>query len=327
MTPFFSILIPVYNKAGTMDECVASVKAQTFGDLEVIFVNDGSTDGSAAEIESFCAGDERFRFLTHEKNSSLIGARSTGMRDAKGSYILFLDSDDLFTPDACESLHDLLAKDPVDIVRFDIIEEPEMRVRAAEEFPEGVMDAFMHGKISPTVWKNCYSRRVTDKAISRFTPFYANMSEDIFLSTVFYSCAESFAVLNRTLYRYQTGSGMSTTHKVTPAKMRRDVDSIMNIEENLYAYTEKYCPEWRGTAEKLIKRAMHYVFINGVWEYDDLVSIMDVIYPLREGRTRWLYEDICREAIPALVRKQFGLSDRKMDLAGVPYERFTWFED
>ena len=54
---------------------------------------------------------------------------------------------------------------------------------------------------------------------------------------------------------------------------------------------------------------------------------MEVVYSMRGGRTQWLYEEICRDAIPALVRKRFGLTDRKMDLAGAVYERFTWFED
>ncbi|MBP5606283.1 MAG: glycosyltransferase family 2 protein, partial [Ruminiclostridium sp.] len=210
MKPFFSILIPVYNKAGQMEECVRSIKAQSFADLEVVFVNDGSTDGSAEELARYCSEDSRFRTVTHGNNSSVMTARYTGMQAADGKYILFLDSDDTYSPDTCEKIHDLLEKDPVDIVRFDIIEEPEMRLRPAEEFPEGVLDAFLHGKISPTVWKNCYSSAVIKRAVERIKPFYSNMAEDLFISAVLYHCAESFAVLNDTLYHYQTGSGMST---------------------------------------------------------------------------------------------------------------------
>lgn len=326
MRPFFSILIPVFNKAGQMDDCIRSLKEETFGNFEVVFVNDGSTDGSADEIARFCAEDERFRAVSHEKNSSVMAARCTGMKEANGEYILFIDSDDTFSPDTCESLHDLLEKQPVDIVRFDIIEEPKMNVRAAEEFPEGVMGAYMKGKISPTVWKNCYSKALTEKVLSRVEPFYSNMAEDLFLSAVFYNCAESFAVLNKVLYHYQTGSGMSTTRKITPDKIRRDMDSMLLVQDHLVSYIDKYCPEYHDDAVFQMKRNMQYIFINSVWEDTDLVNIMDVVYALRGGSTQWLYEKICREAIPALIRKKYLLSDEKMTLAGVPFDRFTWFD-
>ena len=326
MKPFFSILIPVFNKAGQMDDCIRSLRAQTFGDFEVVFVNDGSTDSSVQELEAFCAADERFRIVHHEKNSSVMAARYTGMQAAEGEYVLFLDSDDLYSPEACEHLHALLEQNPVDIVRFDIIEEPKMTLRPAEEFPEGVLSAYLQGKISPTVWKNCYSSAVIRRVLERIEPFYCNMAEDLFISTVMYHCAESFAVLNETLYRYQMGSGMSTVHKVTPEKMHRDMDSLVNAQEHLYAYTEQYCPEHRAAAELLMKRNMRYVFINSVWDDDDLVNAMECVYALRGGKTQWLYEEACREAVPALVRKKYILTDDKMDLAGVSYERFTWFD-
>ena len=327
MRPFFSILIPVFNKAGQMDDCIRSITEQAFTDFEVLFVDDGSTDDSAQEIGRFCEEDSRMRLIRHEKNSSVMTARYTGMQNAEGEYILFIDSDDRFSPDAFESLHALLTGTPVDIVRFDIIEEPKMWVRPAGECPEGVLAAFMKARISPTVWKNCYSSEVIRKAVSRISPFYSNMAEDLFLSAVFYDCAQSFAVLGKVLYHYQTGSGMSTSRKVLPGKMKRDMDGILAVADHLYAYVDQYCPQFHADAERQIRRAMRYVFINSIWEDEDPVNQMEVVYSMRGGRTQWLYEEICRDAIPALVRKRFGLTDRKMDLAGAVYERFTWFED
>lgn len=326
MRPFFSILIPVYNKAGQMEDCIRSLKSQSFTDFETIFVNDGSTDRSAEELDRYCSEDSRFRTLTHEKNSSVMTARYTGMQAACGKYILFLDSDDTYSPDTCEKIHDLLEKDPVDIVRFDIIEEPEMKLRTAESFPEGVLDAFMHGKISPTVWKNCYSYAVIKRAVERIEPFYSNMAEDLFISAVLYHCADSFAVINDTLYHYQTGSGMSTTRKVTPEKIKRDMASLCLTADHFYAYTDSYCPEYREQAEFLMKRAMRYVFINSVWEDDDLVNVLECVYAIRGERTQWLYEEACREAIPAVIRKKYKLSDSRMELAGIKFDRFTWFD-
>ena len=320
--PFFSVIMPVFNKAGQMNDSVRSLKEQTFKDFEVVFVNDGSTDTSADELARFCKDDERFRIVTHEKNSSVMTARYTGMKEAKGSYILFLDSDDTYAPYTCEKIHESLQNNLVDIVRFDIIEEPEMYIRHAEDFAEGTFDAYMKGKIDPTVWKNCYSQAVVKKALERIEPFYSNMAEDLFLSTVLYHCAESVSVINDVLYHYNKGTGMSTRRKVSPEKMRRDMNSMVAVEEHLFSYVDRYCPEYHSLAERKMKQNMRYIFINSVLNDDDCVNVMEVLYTLRGGKTQWLYEEACREAIPILVRKKYDLTDRKLELIGVKIEPF-----
>ena len=325
MKKFFSIIIPVFNKAGQMNRCIQSLEEQTFKEFEVIFVNDGSTDESANELSQFCRDDDRFRIVTHDKNGSVMKARCTGMKEATGEYILFLDSDDTYAPFTCEKLYQSIQKNPVDIVRFDIIEEPKMEIRRAEDFQDGVFDAYMHGKISPTVWKNCYSKKVVERALERFEPFYSNMAEDLFLSAVLYNCAESFSTVNEILYHYQVGSGMSTKRKVIPEKMRKDIDSILIVAEHLYAYVDEYCSEYRQYAELKIKRNMRYILANSLLDDDDLVNIMEVIYTLRDGKAHWLYEEACRELIPTLVRRKYGLTDDKLEVIGIKVEPFTWF--
>ena len=101
--PRLSIVIPVYNVERYLGECLDSVLAQTFGDYEVIVVNDGSTDGSAALAEDFARRDPRFR-LVHQENGGLSKARNTGIDVATGEYMAFLDSDDALPPDAYELL-------------------------------------------------------------------------------------------------------------------------------------------------------------------------------------------------------------------------------
>ena len=102
---FFSVLIPVYNQVGKMQECIDSLNAQSFTDLEIIMVDDGSTDDSYQMLLSFAGKDPRIKVFRHEKNSSLVGARYTGMQHASGEYVFFLDSDDSITADAFEILN------------------------------------------------------------------------------------------------------------------------------------------------------------------------------------------------------------------------------
>lgn len=94
--PKFSIIIPVYNVAPYLRECLDSVLAQTFTDWECLCVNDGSTDESGAILDEYAAKDSRFRVF-HKPNGGVSSARNLALDNAKGQWILFLDGDDFYT--------------------------------------------------------------------------------------------------------------------------------------------------------------------------------------------------------------------------------------
>lgn len=91
-----SVIIPVYNSESSVAETLRSVLAQTYRDLEIIIVDDGSTDKSIDICKQF--QDERIRII-HQQNRGLAGARNTGIRQARGEYLAFVDSDDLWLPE------------------------------------------------------------------------------------------------------------------------------------------------------------------------------------------------------------------------------------
>lgn len=93
-----SILLPIYNRAHTLPRCLASIRAQTFQDWELIAVDDGSKDGSAELI----AGDPRFRLLRHEENRGASAARNTALAAAEGELVALIDSDDEWLPQKLE---------------------------------------------------------------------------------------------------------------------------------------------------------------------------------------------------------------------------------
>jgi CDP-glycerol glycerophosphotransferase len=105
--PRISVVVPVYNVERYLAECLRSLRAQTVRDYEVVMVEDGSTDGSAAIAEEFAERDPRFRLVVQE-NGGLGHARNTGVRHAGGELLAFVDSDDVVTPDAYERLADSL---------------------------------------------------------------------------------------------------------------------------------------------------------------------------------------------------------------------------
>ncbi len=109
-----SVIVPVYNVETYLEECLDSIQNQTYTDLEVILVNDGSTDGSQAICEHYCQTDKRFR-LMNQTNQGLSAARNKGVEISTGEYIVFVDSDDVIKINYLEKLMQYMTED-VDIV-------------------------------------------------------------------------------------------------------------------------------------------------------------------------------------------------------------------
>ena len=101
MTEVVSIIIPIYNVKEYLVKCVNSVISQTYVDLQIILVDDGSTDGSALICDKLACGDSRIEVI-HKMNGGLSSARNEGMKAATGEYIYFLDADDYIESDLIE---------------------------------------------------------------------------------------------------------------------------------------------------------------------------------------------------------------------------------
>ncbi len=102
--PLISVIVPVYNIEECLERCVGSLTAQTYGNLEILLVDDGSTDKSGALCDALAARDNRIRVF-HKENGGSSSARNLGIREARGQYLGFVDSDDYVDPDMYECLY------------------------------------------------------------------------------------------------------------------------------------------------------------------------------------------------------------------------------
>ncbi len=109
MQPLISVIVPVYNSAQYLQECIDSVLAQTQESFELLLIDDGSSDGSRSICERMQETDSRIRFLPRE-HSGVAAARNEGIKAASGAYVFFLDSDDIIHPQLLETLYLLLEK-------------------------------------------------------------------------------------------------------------------------------------------------------------------------------------------------------------------------
>ena len=107
--PFFSIILPTFNRAQFLHVSLASIKRQSFKNLEMIIVDDGSIDDTKEVVEHFSKQDSRFKYY-YQENSERSAARNNGITKAKGKYICFIDSDDLYEDHFLEALHGFIKK-------------------------------------------------------------------------------------------------------------------------------------------------------------------------------------------------------------------------
>ena len=116
-TPLISVIVPVYNTKAYLERCVSSIINQTYSNLEIILVNDGSTDGTGALCDELAETDPRIRVL-HKENGGSSSARNLGISHANGAYLAFIDSDDYASPEMFERLAEGLRKSGAEIIQI-----------------------------------------------------------------------------------------------------------------------------------------------------------------------------------------------------------------
>lgn len=116
-SPSVSVIVPVYNAEKYLPQCIDSIVNQTIGDIEVLLINDGSSDSSGEILAQYASKDERIKVI-EQPNKGAGAARNIGLAMAEGKYLSFLDSDDFFEPNMLELALAKASEDDADIVAF-----------------------------------------------------------------------------------------------------------------------------------------------------------------------------------------------------------------
>lgn len=159
--PLISVMVPVYNVENYLEKCLDSIIDQTYQNLEIILVNDGSKDNSPKICDEYAKKDNRIKVI-HKDNGGLSDARNVGLMHCKGDYLGFVDSDDWIKPNMYEKLLELCLKYEADIARCKSFtneheifeEESQVTVLEKREF----MPLILEDEISSHIWKNLYKK-------------------------------------------------------------------------------------------------------------------------------------------------------------------------
>lgn len=288
--PKISILIAVYNGENVLQRSIHSLQNQTLKEIEIVCVNDFSTDGSAELIASIAEKDPRVRLISFDRNRGTVCARKAGVEAAAGEYIMFMDQDDIYEPYACEELYEMIWTKEVDIVHFRsrVIAIPPTTDKQ-REWQENFMkpfDGYVFGKnvfdycfrpdskgkrtwgyYTWNLWNKIYRADVCKRAMCECREDYVINGDDIYVYMLIAYYAQSyFGDANGKFYHiYSYGSGLMGRHLLTLKKFYTICCRINSIKNEYHFFQDKegqyenvlrldYCRCIQGIVERWYSR-------------------------------------------------------------------------
>ncbi|MBF0597461.1 glycosyltransferase family 2 protein [Faecalibacter rhinopitheci] len=227
-SPKISVIVPVYNTALYLPKCLDSILNQTFGDFELLVVNDGSKDNSQQIIDQYVEKDKRIVSIIKE-NGGLSDARNVGIDQAKGEYIAFIDSDDYIDSKMFEKMMDLAQKHQSEIVFCDLVKVDEngkefRDLRQSPQLPEKIIlndDLTIFGEMSCFACNKLFKRSLFEK--HRFQK--GIHFEDIELIPKLVIDSIIISKINQPFYKY-----FERQDSITKTHTRKGLDMFIAIE-------------------------------------------------------------------------------------------------
>ena len=286
--PVISIIVPVYKVEPYLQECLESIISQTFADIEIILVDDGSPDSCGEMCDRYTEKDSRIQVI-HKSNGGLSAARNTGIAHATGQYICFVDGDDLISPQYCRILLEILENTDYDfsvcgVCRFADGTLPTPDADSAQILTADNV-AFVGMQLNREtefgVWNKLYRRELFEKV--RFVQ--GRINEDvIFSADLLMNCTKGIVLTNQPLYYYrQRSSGIvGEQHK------RASSDRIYAGEYLLNAVTEAAPIH----TEKALQYAVHYpwMFVDPIYVRHSFKENREYLTNLQEYLRRHIRE-------------------------------------
>lgn len=320
MNPHVSVVLPVFNGERFLKRSFESVLKQTLKDIELIIVNDGSTDNTQAIIDYYARSDRRIKIIKFDENRGNLSARKAGAMAASGDYIMFLDADDALFRNACKQAWLRATETNADIFQFNseiiffdeifgnfednetalisenspIIDNLQKMLNPFDGTLTGeriLRGCYEQNLFYHTIWNKIYRREICQEGYSHVPEIYLNLGEDDFaFFFIAYYSKKYVGDPRLTLYYYTFGSGVSTQQSVSLKKIRL-LSNCMEIPKNIERFLseERKTAYFRPTLESITSRYKQALFEN-VWLFlnkgsnpdaaSALTSVLEHIKPL-----------------------------------------------
>lgn len=314
-----SVVVPVYNVADCLDACMESLQAQTLEDIEIICVNDGSTDDSRAILEVWAARDVRIRVID-KPNGGLSSARNAGIRAVRSPYVCFLDSDDRFHARACEEIVRMLEGAGADVLTFGSTWTPEEEGCSWLEWAlsprDAVFDAFEPDLLfkeasRPFAWRTaCRTGFLLDNDL--FFDETVKFGEDQVWHFAIYPRSKKTVLSSAKLYEYRLarpGSLMSTVRDDFFIKMSEHVKILDAILDDWGR--AGFLDRWPA---EMVAFALDFALYDALKlsddEYCQVAQSVEVLL-----RRYWSAADAAALPLPAVTQKMVQRACYRHDLS------------
>ncbi len=267
-----SVIIPVFNTEDYVDSCLESVVSQTYRNIEIIVVNDGSTDGSLKVLRKWESMDCRIRVID-KINQGVSAARNTAIDEANGIYIMFLDSDDWLRNDAIDCMLRVIKEEDSDIVICGICQIWENRTRNCKVLDSGektidtekMGNFFLNDSIAYSSVNKLYKKSSID--FQRFP--YIRICEDAVFNRKVFRNARKVALISDCLYMNRQRSNSATKQRIDNALIDEHFRAIIEMRKIIFETWEGQ--EWEMSPKILLFELTMAVLLNG--KIDNLIYL------------------------------------------------------
>ena len=241
-----SVIVPVYNVEKYLERCVKSIAAQTYKDLEILLIDDGSTDKSGEMCDAFQQTDSRIKAF-HKQNGGLSDARNYGIEHSAGEFISFVDSDDYIDEKMLETLHRLITENDADLAvcsAMDVFEGKEVtQVKEIKEFNLNKVESYkymLRGDGIPSACNKLYKRQTVGDV--RFP--VGKLYEDGFFTPQILKKVEKTAATSKPMYYY-----FRRADSITTKPFRKGDLDVIEAYDKCVKQVKELCPEALPYAE------------------------------------------------------------------------------
>lgn len=275
--PRVSVVVPVYNAEAFIDRCAQSVLSQSLSDIELILVDDSSTDNSLSAIKRIARADPRVRYIAHQSNAGTARSRCAGMEVSKSPYIMHVDDDDYVDRDFCHQMLLAAEREKCDLVCSNAYADRGGKiVPLYRDAPIGRLTG-QHSILSRYfesrawhVWRYIVRRDLFEKA----KPFlYSNMPpgliyDDVYLSYCMWAHADTIVGIPNRLYYHCYDNLGSVTSYGDPRHITRNITQAAKV----HAFIERDLVDRR--VDESVRRAYEkHVLTRNVWNYITLIKM------------------------------------------------------
>lgn len=275
-----SVIVPIYNVERFLDHCMETLTKQSYQELEIILVDDGSPDSCPAMVDRWASVDERIKAI-HQPNGGPSSARNTGLREAHGEYVLFVDPDDWMELHMIETMLDFASEHQADIVNCQFVEEKSHQTSTQRPslYPpfikggrEGTILLCEDKSVTSHVWRNLFRRELLPLD---FFPINVTYEDLAILHEIFFK-SDKIVFIGDVLYHY-----FINENGIVGTKTKKNICNYISALERRLKFVQDNIPEYFLQYSRVYARDIYTIWRNACKDYkrfssSDSLAIIEI---------------------------------------------------